>query len=101
VDRRSVAPGAPAAGRRTADPADRQPALSEREQQVAALVVAGLTYKQVADRLYLSAKTVEHHMARMRQRLGCTDRRDLLAQLRTMTLEPAAPLSASGRDGSR
>jgi DNA-binding NarL/FixJ family response regulator len=58
------------------------PLLSEREQQVAALVVAGLTYKQVAERLYLSAKTVEHHVARIRHRLGCTDRRELLARLR-------------------
>jgi DNA-binding NarL/FixJ family response regulator len=62
--------------------------LSDREQEVATLVLAGLTYKQVADRLYLSAKTVEHHMARIRQRLGCTDRRDLLARLRTLTSDP-------------
>jgi DNA-binding CsgD family transcriptional regulator len=101
AERRNAAPGAPAAGRRrTGDPAGRQPMLSEREQQVAALVIAGLTYKQVADRLYLSAKTVEHHMARMRQRLGCTDRGDLLTQLRAMTLEPAAPLSPAATDGA-
>lgn len=66
-----------------------RPVLSDREQEVAALVLAGLTYKQVADRLYLSAKTVEHHMARIRQRLGCTDRRDLLARLRTLIGTPA------------
>ncbi len=44
----------------------------------------GMTYKQVGDRLFISAKTVEHHMARMRQRLGATSRADLLAQLRTL-----------------
>jgi DNA-binding CsgD family transcriptional regulator len=43
-----------------------------------------LTYKQVAERLFLSAKTVEHHVARIRQRLGCTDRRELLARLREL-----------------
>ncbi|WP_156756611.1 helix-turn-helix transcriptional regulator [Actinokineospora pegani] len=58
--------------------------LSDRELQVAALVVEGLTYKQIGDRLFISAKTVEHHMARMRSRLGATSRADLLAQLRTM-----------------
>ncbi|PRX44661.1 regulatory LuxR family protein [Prauserella shujinwangii] len=58
--------------------------LSERELQVAELVVAGRTYKQVGDQLYISAKTVEHHMARMRQRLGATSRSDLLAQLRAL-----------------
>ncbi|MFJ5989600.1 LuxR C-terminal-related transcriptional regulator [Lentzea sp. NPDC092896] len=56
--------------------------LSDREREVAQLVVEGMTYKQVGDRLFISAKTVEHHMARMRQRLGSTSRSDLLAQLR-------------------
>jgi DNA-binding CsgD family transcriptional regulator len=74
--------------------------LSEREHEVATLVLAGLTYKQVADRLYISAKTVEHHMARIRQRLGCTDRGELLARLRAMTDDSAKPGSRPG-DGSR
>ena len=58
--------------------------LSDREREVAALVLDGLTYKQVAERLYLSAKTVEHHMARIRQRLGVTDRQALLVRLRAL-----------------
>ena len=58
--------------------------LSEREVQVAELVVAGMTYKQVGDQLFISAKTVEHHMARMRQRIGATSRSDLLSQLREL-----------------
>jgi DNA-binding CsgD family transcriptional regulator len=56
--------------------------LSDREREVAELVVGGLTYKQVGDRLFISAKTVEHHMARIRQRLGCASRAELLDQLR-------------------
>ncbi|WP_436491888.1 LuxR C-terminal-related transcriptional regulator [Actinokineospora sp. HUAS TT18] len=58
--------------------------LSERELQVAGLVLDGMTYKQVGDRLFISGKTVEHHMARMRSRLGATSRSDLLAQLRSL-----------------
>ena len=58
--------------------------LSEREREVAALVVAGLTYKQVGDRLFISAKTVEHHVARMRQKLGSTSRAELFDQLRQL-----------------
>jgi DNA-binding CsgD family transcriptional regulator len=61
--------------------------LSEREWEVADLVLAGLTYKQIGDRLFISAKTVEHHVARMRQRLGATSRSDLLAQLRVLASE--------------
>jgi DNA-binding CsgD family transcriptional regulator len=61
--------------------------LSEREWEVADLVLAGLTYKQIGDRLFISAKTVEHHVARMRQRLAATSRSDLLAQLRVLASE--------------
>ncbi|BCJ50612.1 helix-turn-helix transcriptional regulator [Actinoplanes sp. NBRC 14428] len=78
-----------------------RPILSDREQEVATLVLAGLTYKQVADRLYLSAKTVEHHMARIRQKLGSTDRRDLLARLRTLTGAPAEAHPAGESDRRR
>ncbi|WP_051640090.1 helix-turn-helix transcriptional regulator [Cellulomonas sp. URHE0023] len=56
--------------------------LSERELEVARLVVAGRTYRQIAERLYISPKTVEHHVARMRQRLDLRTRGELLAHLR-------------------
>ncbi|HCT75831.1 MAG TPA: helix-turn-helix transcriptional regulator, partial [Micromonosporaceae bacterium] len=65
--------------------------LSDREQEVAELVLGGLTYKQIADQLFISAKTVEHHVARMRQRLNCASRSELLAKLRSM----AAPRSSA------
>ena len=58
--------------------------LSEREREVAALVLEGLTYKQIGERLFISAKTVEHHVARMRQPLGSGSRGDLFAQLRSI-----------------
>ncbi|MDG4834650.1 helix-turn-helix transcriptional regulator [Solwaraspora sp. WMMD1047] len=58
--------------------------LSDREQEVADLVLAGLTYRQIGDRLFISAKTVEHHVARIRQRLNCANRSELLARLRVM-----------------
>ncbi len=56
--------------------------LTEREREIGALLLDGLTYKQVGTRLYLSAKTVEHYVARMRQRLGVTSRDELFALLR-------------------
>lgn len=62
--------------------------LSDREREVAALVLAGLTYKQVGDRLFISAKTVEHHVARMRQKLGSTSRAELFDQLRQLVRTP-------------
>ncbi|HEY8532535.1 MAG TPA: helix-turn-helix transcriptional regulator [Micromonospora sp.] len=68
-------------------PAAADSPLSEREREVAELVLAGLTYKQIGDRLFISAKTVEHHVTRIRQRLGCANRGELLARLRAMAAE--------------
>ncbi|WP_328444115.1 helix-turn-helix transcriptional regulator [Amycolatopsis sp. NBC_00438] len=66
-------------------------ALSERELEVARLVVEGLTYKQAGSKLFISSKTVEHHMARIRGKLGAADRRELLATLRELLSRPDAP----------
>ncbi|MGW4525648.1 LuxR C-terminal-related transcriptional regulator [Amycolatopsis sp. NPDC004378] len=66
-------------------------ALSERELEVARLVVDGLTYKQAGSKLFISGKTVEHHMARIRGKLGASDRRELLATLRELLSRPDAP----------
>ncbi len=56
--------------------------LTEREREVAALVVEGLTYREIGARLFLSAKTVEHHVARLRHRLGSATRGELFSDLR-------------------
>lgn len=55
--------------------------LTAREREVTELVVAGLTYREVASRLFLSAKTVEHHMARIKRRSGAETRGELLHRL--------------------
>ncbi|MBQ0902182.1 LuxR family transcriptional regulator [Micromonospora sp. U21] len=67
-----------------------QQGLSDREYEVAELVLAGLTYREIGDRLFISAKTVEHHVARMRNRLNCANRTELLALLRTMVADRAS-----------
>ncbi|GAB3557263.1 helix-turn-helix transcriptional regulator [Actinopolyspora lacussalsi] len=58
--------------------------LSDREREVAELVLGGMTYKQVGQRLFISAKTVEHHIGRIKQRLDCADRQQLLEKLRSL-----------------
>jgi DNA-binding CsgD family transcriptional regulator len=65
-------------------PVEAQSVLSERELEVGQLILAGLTHKQVGERLFISAKTVEHHMARIRQRLGVGTRNELFDQLRSV-----------------
>ncbi|MGW6445495.1 helix-turn-helix transcriptional regulator [Lentzea sp. NPDC055074] len=63
--------------------------LSDREQEVAALVRDGLTYREVGDALFISAKTVEHHVTRIRNKLGAKNRRELERALEDIDLTSA------------
>jgi DNA-binding CsgD family transcriptional regulator len=56
--------------------------LSEREKDVARLVLEGKTYREIGEAIYISPRTAEHHVARMRRRLGAENRSDLLIRLR-------------------
>jgi DNA-binding CsgD family transcriptional regulator len=58
--------------------------LSERELEVARLVLAGRTYREIGAQLYISPKTVEHHVARIRTKLGATTRAEFVAALREL-----------------
>ena len=51
--------------------------ITSREMDVLELVAGGATNAEVAARLHLSARTVEHHVARVLAKSGCADRRAL------------------------
>lgn len=56
-------------------------AVTEREREVLALVVAGLTDQQIAERLTLSHNTVHRHIANARTKLGVRSRAAAAAAL--------------------
>ncbi len=49
-------------------------ALTARERQVLALVAEGLTNGQIAERLFISAKTVSVHVSAILRKLGVATR---------------------------
>jgi DNA-binding CsgD family transcriptional regulator len=51
--------------------------LTDRERDVAVLVVRGLTNKEAAAELYVSAKAVEYHLSNIYGKLGVRSRREL------------------------
>jgi two-component system, NarL family, response regulator NreC len=51
--------------------------LSEREREVLVLVAEGHTSQQIADRLFLSVKTIESYRARLMAKLGLKSRAEL------------------------
>ena len=69
--------------------------LSERETDVARLVVQGKTYAEIGETIFISPRTAEHHIASIRRRLGATSRSDLIAKLRVALAHSGASERAS------
>ena len=52
--------------------------LTAREAEVVDLVRQGFSNREIASRLFLSVRTVESHLYRAMQKLGTSDRRQLV-----------------------
>jgi DNA-binding CsgD family transcriptional regulator len=65
--------------------------LTKREEEVLALIGLGLTNNEIGARLYISPKTVEHHVGRLLAKLGMRSRTEAAAH--------AARSEASGSGG--
>ena len=52
--------------------------LTEREREVVTLIGLGLRNKQIAERLFVSETTVRHHLTSIFDKLGVTDRLELV-----------------------
>lgn len=51
--------------------------LTRREREVAAMVAAGLTNREIAGRLFISERTAEGHVERIRNKLGVRSRTEV------------------------
>jgi len=57
-------------------------ALTEREREIGACLLDGMSHKEIGAHLFIAAKTVEHHVARIRVKLGAKSKAELLTLLR-------------------
>jgi DNA-binding CsgD family transcriptional regulator len=60
-------------------------ALTPREQEVLALMCAHLQDREIAERLFLSPRTVESHVSRILSKLGVRSRREAVAMAAHLT----------------
>lgn len=56
--------------------------LTDREREVALLAAGGLSSKDIAERLFVSRRTVDNHLQKVFAKLGISRRSDLAAALR-------------------
>jgi two-component system, NarL family, response regulator NreC len=61
-----------------ASPGSHPDGLTEREVDVLRLIALGHTNTEIAERLFLSVRTVETHRARLQQKLGLSSRAELV-----------------------
>ena len=54
-----------------------RPLLGEREHEILRLVAGGCTDKEIAERLYISPRTVQNHLTRIREKTGLRRRAEL------------------------
>ena len=57
-------------------------ALTDAERQVVPLVAERLSNQEIAERLFVSRRTVETHVSHTLAKLGCTTRRELITAMR-------------------
>jgi DNA-binding NarL/FixJ family response regulator len=68
--------------------------LTAREREIAILVAAGLSNRQIAEKLFISRRTVDAHLEHIFGKLGITSRVMLTIQLREHSAEADSDANA-------
>jgi DNA-binding NarL/FixJ family response regulator len=90
--------------RRMADPASKNPdtpQLTDRETEILKMVAKGMSYKQIAERLVLSHRTVQNHVQNTLRKLQMHNRVELTRYAIEQGLDdPDDPADPAVRDGT-
>ncbi|HSK15897.1 MAG TPA: LuxR C-terminal-related transcriptional regulator, partial [Gaiellaceae bacterium] len=73
--------------------------LTPTEQRIAELIASGLTYRETADALFISPKTVQWNLSKVYRKLGIRSRRELGPRLGSVPRPPGHGAGQAGQDG--
>jgi DNA-binding NarL/FixJ family response regulator len=71
----------------------RRPGLTQREAEIMELIAAGLANRVIADRLFISEKTVKNHIHNIYKRLKADGRDHAVARWRDLTSHPGRSMT--------
>ena len=77
------------------------PGITPRQREVVALIAAGCSNEEVAQRLEISARTAKAHSDALRQKLGVPRRRQIPAAFRRLTGEDPLEIPLGSSSGDR
>ena len=63
--------------------------MTNRESEVLELVAEGLRNAEIAERLFLTRRTVDHHVSAILRKLGAQSRGEAVVKARQLGLLPA------------
>ena len=72
------------------------PLLTEREEQIVQLVAEGLPSKEIAAKLAVSAHTVKNHLFRIYEKLGVSNRSELILYALSSRQNKASRMNSQG-----
>ena len=76
----------PRSARPARRPRDNPAGLTERQVEILRLLASGMTNAEIAARLVVSVRTVDHHVSAVLQKLGVATRREAAAAVATLGL---------------
>jgi DNA-binding CsgD family transcriptional regulator len=75
--------------------------LTRREREVAGLIARGLTNRQIGAQLFIAERTVDTHVGRILDKLGCTSRAQVAAIVTAAAAVTTAAPASPGRRAAR
>jgi ATP/maltotriose-dependent transcriptional regulator MalT len=71
---------------KTSENTNKTPSLTKRQLEILHLLAEGITNKEIAEKLFLSSRTIDMHVSHIFERLNCRTRTEAIMKAREMSI---------------